>query len=164
MIVLLLLVVGLIGLGLTAIGLPGLWIFLLLPLGLALGGVTGAPGPAAIGIGLGLAFLAEIVEWVASVRWTRRSGGSRRAGWAALFGGLVGAVIGIPVPIIGSVLGSFAGSFLGALAAEYSVTRQSGQAGRVAWGALIGRVVATTIKMALGVIVIVVMIASAWGA
>ena len=46
MIVLLLLVVGLIGLGLTAIGLPGLWIFLLLPLGLALGGVAGAPGVA----------------------------------------------------------------------------------------------------------------------
>ena len=161
MIVLLLLAVGLIGLALTAIGLPGIWIFLLVALGLALGGVAHAPGPTALAIGLGLAFLAEIVEWVASVRWTRRSGGSRRAGWGALLGGLVGAVVGIPIPIIGSVLGSFAGSFLGALAAEYSVTGQSGLAGKVAWGALIGRVVATAIKMALGVIVAVVIIASA---
>ena len=81
MIVLLLVATALIGLALTAIGLPGLWIFLLVGLGLALGGVAGAPGPTALGIGLGLAFLAEIVEWVTSVRWTRRSGGSRRAGW-----------------------------------------------------------------------------------
>jgi uncharacterized protein YqgC (DUF456 family) len=164
MIVLLLLAAALIGLALTAIGLPGLWMFLLVALGLALGGVAGAPGATALMIGLGLAFLAEIVEWVASVRWTRRSGGSRRAGWGALIGGLVGAVVGLPVPIIGSVLGSFAGSFLGALAAEYSVTGRSGLAGQVAWGALIGRVVATAIKMALGVIVAVLVIASAWRA
>ena len=88
--------------------------------------------------------------------------GSRRAGWGAFLGGLVGAAVGIPVPIIGSVLGSFAGSFLGALAAEYSTTRHSGLAGRVAWGALMGRIFATAMKMALGVIVAVVIIASAW--
>jgi uncharacterized protein len=162
LIVLLLLATGLVGLALTAIGLPGLWIFLLVALGLALGGLDGAPGPTALGIGLGLAFLAEIIEWVASVRWTRRSGGSRRAGWGALIGGLVGAVVGIPVPILGSVLGSFAGSFLGALAAEYSATGRGGLAGRVAWGALIGRIVATAFKMALGVIIVTVIVASAW--
>lgn len=162
MIILLLTATALIGLAVTAIGLPGLWVFLLVALGLMLAGVEGAPGMTAIGIGLALTFLAEIVEWVASLRWTRRSGGSRRAGWGALFGGLIGAVVGIPVPVIGSVLGSFAGSFLGALAAEYSISRQSGLAGRVAWGALIGRVVATAVKMALGVIVAVVIIASAW--
>jgi uncharacterized protein YqgC (DUF456 family) len=162
MIILLLFATALIGLALTAIGLPGIWIFLLVALGLTLGGVAGAPGPAALMIGLGLAFLSEIIEWVATVRWTRRTGGSRRAGWGALLGGLVGAAVGIPVPIIGSVLGSFAGSFLGALAAEYSTTRHSGLAGRVAWGALMGRVFATAMKIALGVIVAVVIIASAW--
>ena len=162
MIVLLLVVTALIGLAVTAIGLPGLWVFLLVALGLVLAGVEGAPGMAAIGIGFVLTFLGEIVEWVASVRWTRRSGGSRRAGWGALLGGLIGAVVGIPVPVIGSILGSFAGSFLGALAAEYSVSRQGGLAGKVAWGALIGRVVATAVKMGLGVVVAVVIIASAW--
>lgn len=161
MIVLLLLAVGLIGLALTAIGLPGLWIYLLVALGLAAGGVAGAPGLTAVVIGLGLAFVAEIVEWVASVRWTRRSGGSRRSGWGALLGGLIGAVIGIPVPVLGSVLGSFAGSFIGALVAEYSVTGHGGLAGKVAWGALIGRVVATAVKMALGIVILVVTIASA---
>ncbi|HEU5218676.1 MAG TPA: DUF456 domain-containing protein [Gemmatimonadales bacterium] len=153
---------ALIGLALTAIGLPGLWLFLLVALGLAAGGVAGAPSLAAIGIGFGLAFLAEIGEWAASVRWTRRSGGSRRAGWGALLGGLTGAIVGLPVPVIGSVLGSFAGSFLGALAAEYSVTGRGGTAGRVAWGALVGRVVATAVKMALGFIAAVVIIASTW--
>lgn len=164
MIVLLLCATALIGLALTAIGLPGLWVFVLVALGLTAGGVAGAPSLAAVGIGFGLVFLSEIVEWVASVRWTRRSGGSRRAGWGALLGGLVGAVVDLPVPVIGSVLGSFAGSFLGALAAEYSVTGQAGTAGRVAWGALIGRVVATAIKMGLGFVAAAVIIASAWRA
>lgn len=162
MLVFLLIAAALIGLALTAIGLPGLWLFLLVPLGLAAAGVSGAPGATAIAIGIGLAFLSEIIDGITSVRWTRRSGGSRRAGWGALLGGLVGAIVGIPIPVIGSVLGSFAGSFLGALAAEYSATGQSMQAGRVAWGALIGRVVATAFKMALGVVVAVVIIASAW--
>ena len=72
MIVLLLVVTALVGLAVTAIGLPGLWVFLLVALGLVLAGVDGAPGITAIGIGLLLTFLAEIIEWVASVRWTRR--------------------------------------------------------------------------------------------
>ena len=92
------------------------------------------------------------------MRWTGRRGGSRRAGWGALAGGLIGAVIGLPIPIIGSVVGSFLGSFAGALVAEYSVTRNSGLAGRVAWGALVGRVVGTAVKMSLTVVMAGVLI------
>jgi uncharacterized protein YqgC (DUF456 family) len=162
MIVLLLVATALIGLVLTAIGLPGVWIFLLLATALPLLGAANAPSGAALAVGFGLALIAEIVEWVAQVRWTGRSGGSRRAGWGALAGGIAGAFAGVPIPILGPIIGSFAGSFLGALVAEYSLTRDRGLAGKVAWGALIGRVVATTIKIGLGVVIAVVIIGSAW--
>jgi len=158
----LLIVVALLGLVLTAIGLPGVWIFLLLATVLPLLGSAHAPSGLALGIGFGLAAIAEIVEWVAQVRWTGRSGGSRRAGWGALAGGLLGAFAGVPIPVLGPIIGSFAGSFLGALIAEYSLTRDHSLAGKVAWGALIGRVVATTFKIALGVVIAVLIIGSAW--
>jgi len=162
MILLLLIATALLGLVLTAIGLPGLWLFLLLAAVLPLLGSATAPSGLALGIGFGLALVAEVIEWVAQVRWTGRSGGSRRAGWAALAGGILGAFAGVPIPVLGPIIGSFAGSFLGALIAEYSRTRDRGLAGKVAWGALIGRVVATTFKIALGVVVAVVIIGSAW--
>jgi uncharacterized protein YqgC (DUF456 family) len=162
MILLLLIATALLGLVLTAIGLPGVWLFLLLAAVLPLLGSATAPSGLALGIGFGLALVAEVIEWVAQVRWTGRSGGSRRAGWAALAGGILGAFAGVPIPVLGPIIGSFAGSFLGALIAEYSRTRDSSLAGKVAWGALMGRVAATTFKIALGVVVAVVIIGSAW--
>lgn len=162
MILLLLILTAVVGLALTAIGLPGIWGFLLVATVLPLAGAATAPSGLALGIGFGLAVVAEILEWVAQVRWTGRSGGSRRAGWGALAGGLLGAFAGLPIPVLGPVIGSFAGSFLGALAAEYTLTRDHALAGRVAWGALIGRVVATSLKMALGVVIAVVIVISAW--
>jgi uncharacterized protein YqgC (DUF456 family) len=55
------------------------------------------------------------------------------------------------------------GCFLGALVAEWSVRRSQSQAQRVAWGALVGRVIATAGKMALGCVLIVIVLVSAWG-
>ena len=162
MVLLLLIATALLGLVLTAIGLPGVWLFLLLAAVLPLLGSATAPSGLALGIGFALALIAELIEWVAQVRWTGRSGGSRRAGWGGLAGGILGAFAGIPIPVLGPIIGSFAGSFVGALIAEYSHSRNHSLAGKVAWGALVGRVVATTFKIALGVVVAVVIIGSAW--
>ena len=73
-------------------------------------------------------------------------------------GGLVGAFMGVPVPIIGSVVGAFAGSFLGELLAEYSVTRDHGQAGRAAWGSLVGKTAATVAKTGFGLAIAVIFV------
>ncbi|MGE0556011.1 MAG: DUF456 family protein [Gemmatimonadales bacterium] len=158
-----LLIAGLGGLFLTAVGLPGLWIFLAVAVVLKLAVSGGALSWAAILVGVAIAGLAEIIEFVASVRYTSKYGGSKRAGWGALIGGIVGAIVGVPIPLIGSVVGSFAGSFLGALIAEYSARVSHGQAQRVAWGALIGRVVATAAKIGLGCVLIAILLYSAWG-
>lgn len=156
-------IAALLSLPLTALGLPGAWALIAgvclwksfdpsLPLGW-----TG------IGIALTLAVIAELIELGLASRFTTKYGGSRRAGWGAIIGGVAGAIVGVPIPVLGSIVGSFAGAFLGAFVAEYTKDRQHGQAGRVAWGALVGRVFATGAKVALGVVLSVVLVVDALG-
>jgi uncharacterized protein len=102
-----------------------------------------------IGVGVLMA-VAEGLEWVLTSRFTKKYGGSRRAGWGAIIGGMIGAFMGVPIPIVGSIVGAFAGAFIGAFVFEWSREQNHGVATRVAWGALIGRVVAAAIKVAIG--------------
>ena len=135
---------------LIALGLPGLWVMIASAVvynvivgGSPIGWFT------LIGIGV-LAVIAEIIEWTLSGKFARKYGGSRRAAWGAVIGGTLGAILGFPVPIVGPLVGAFAGSFIGALVGEVSSGSTRGAATRVAWGALLGRVAATAIKMAIG--------------
>lgn len=152
---------ALLSLPLTALGLPGTWAFLA---GVGIWksvDATASVSWTTITIGVVLALVAELIEWGLASRYTTKYGGSRRAGWGALLGGIVGAIVGVPVPVIGSIIGSFAGAFLGALALEYTKHGEHDRAGRVAWGALVGRVVATGLKVGLGVVIAVVVLADA---
>ena len=155
-------VVLLLSLFLIPLGLPGTWIMI----GAAIGYDALVPGDpigwVTIAATAVLALIAEIFEFTLSSRYTRKYGGSRRAGWGAIIGGIIGAIVGVPVPIIGSVIGAFAGSFAGALVAEY--TRREATAGMatlVATGALIGRVVAAAMKTGIGVVIAAWLVAAA---
>lgn len=152
---------ALLALPLTAVGLPGTWAFIAGACLWKSFDETAGVSWTALFVAIGLALVAEAIEWTLATRYTDKYGGSRRAGWGALLGGIVGAVVGVPVPVIGSIIGSFAGAFLGALLAEYSVHGEHDRAGRVAWGALLGRVVAAGAKVGIGVVVAVVVLASA---
>ena len=137
---------------LIPIGLPGTWLMI----GAAIGYDALIGGdPIGWGTIIGttvMAVIAEVFEFTLSTRYTRKYGGSRRAGWGAIIGGIVGAIVGVPVPIIGSIIGAFVGSFAGALVAEYTKKEATaGTATRVATGALIGRVVAAGMKTGIGV-------------
>lgn len=161
MMLLLLFLLALAGLFLTAIGLPGTWVFL------AAAGLAKLFDPASplewwpIFVGSGLGLIAEAIEWVAASRYARKYGGSNRAAWGALLGGIGGAIVGFPVPLIGPLIGAVLGTFLGALVAEYSVSGVSGGAERVAWGAMIGRIVATVAKVGFGVVIAVLVLVTA---
>jgi uncharacterized protein len=109
-----------------------------------------------------LALVAEGIEFWLAARFNRKFGGSRRAGWGAIIGGMAGAMIGLPVPIIGSVIGAFAGAFAGALVMEYSHGRDAGASTRVATGALLGRVASVAMKVAIGGVIAVWLLAAAW--
>src|SRR3989442_10335610 len=108
------------GLVLVPLGLPGLWVMV--------AGVAGygwltdfrAVGVTTIALVLGLALVGEIVETWLGFRLARRYGGSSRAGWGALVGGIVGAGGGVPLPIIGGGVAGVIGSFPGPGLFEYS--------------------------------------------
>jgi len=147
---------------LVVLGLPGLWLMLCAALLYNWLQPAAAIGWLAIGIAAALAVVAEVLEFTLAARYTTRYGGSRRAGWGAILGGIVGAMIGLPIPVVGSVIGAFAGSFAGALLFE--ITRPGASrdsAARVAWGALLGRVVATAAKTGLGCAMAVLLIVAA---
>ena len=109
---LLVLVTGLVGLALIPLGLPGLWVIVLGLLGFGWLTDFRTFGVGAIVTVLLLALAAEAVEAYVGFRFARRYGGSSRAGWGALVGGLIGAIVGMPVPVIGSVVGGLNSSWL----------------------------------------------------
>jgi len=122
---------------------------------------NGGIGWLSVGVVGVLMAIAEGLEWTLSARFAKRYGGSRRAGWGAVLGGMVGAFMGVPVPIVGSIVGAFAGAFVGALVFEMSAGSGGGTATRVAWGALLGRVTAAAIKIAIGFVMAIWLMAAA---
>ena len=131
------------------LGLPGTFIMVAIAIAANYFASAGI-GWLAIGLGLALAVVAEVLEWTMSARFAMKYGGSKRAGWGAIIGGLLGAFAGIPVPLFGSMIGAFAGAFAGALIAEFTQPNSdASSATRVATGALIGKAAATAIKLAI---------------
>jgi len=149
--VVLLLLACVVGLLLIPFGLPGLWVILLGIIGY--GWLTDFRTVSAtlLVVAIVLALLGEVAETWIGFRFAQRYGGSRRAGWGAILGGLAGAIVGVPVPLVGSVVGGFAGAFAGAALFEYSNARHSGVAVKAGWGAVLGRAAAAAIKVSLGV-------------
>jgi uncharacterized protein YqgC (DUF456 family) len=137
------------------VGLPGTWLMLLAAF--LYGPVAGVPriGTITLVVLACLALVAELIEFRASLSYTGRYGGSKRAGWGAIAGGLMGALIGLPVPVVGSILGAFAGAFAGALVGELSTGAGGDAASKAAFGAVVGRAVATAVKCAVGVVMAV---------
>lgn len=148
------------GLLLVPLGIPGLWVMLA---ALAAAALLGAPVGWGTVLGLAaLAAAAELGEFLAVRAAGERYGGSDRAFWGAIAGGVVGGVLGTPVPVLGSLIGVLAGTFSGAVAAAWTESRGAGEAVRVGWGSLLGRVAATAMKAAAGVAILVVSAGSFW--
>jgi uncharacterized protein YqgC (DUF456 family) len=147
---------------LIPLGLPGIWLMVAAGLGFQLL-VPGTVGTITVVGTAVLATIAEVIEFTLAGRYARKYGGSRRAGWGAMLGGIVGAFMGVPVPIVGPVIGAFLGAFAGAFAMELTVREsRTGDATRVAWGAMVGRVVAAGMKMGFGVMIAAWILADAW--
>jgi uncharacterized protein len=141
-----------VALALTPLGVPGLWIMVAV---LAVGWWAGAVGVVVLVIGVVLAAAAELAEYLIIDRLNVQYGGSRLAFWGAIAGGIAGVVIGLPLPLIGPVIAGFLGSFVGAAAATLYETRHMGSAARVGWGTLLGRMWAAAVKVAAGMVLLV---------
>lgn len=138
---------------LVPLGLPGIWIMVLVLLGMTL---VGEVAWITWGVLAALALMAEIIEW-ATVAWMgKRYGGSSRAFWGALAGGFLGVVIGMPIPIVGPLLAGIVGTFLGAAALTLHETRSLETASRVGWGTALARILVVGVKTAVGLVILVV--------
>lgn len=109
-----------------------------------------------------LAALGELVEFMAGAAGAAKKGGSRRSVVLALFGAfagsLFGAFAGLPIPLIGPLVGALAGAGLGAFAGAYLGEAWKGRPPdvgmTVGFGAMIGRVLGTVAKLAVGAIML----------
>ena len=117
-----------------------------------------------VGLLVCLAILGELVETLAGSVGAVRRGASRRALMMSLVGSfagsIAGAFIGVPIPIVGSAvsallfgaIGAFVGAFLGERAEQRSLSERMS----IGTAALVGRVLGTTGKLLIGVIMVVI--------
>lgn len=115
-----------------------------------------------VGIALALAMLGEILEFAAGAAGAATKGGSRKGASfslaGAFTGSIAGAVIGIPIPVVGSVVAAIAGGAVGAFLGAYigESERLHSERVEIGKGALLGRLLGTGGKMAVGLIILVI--------
>jgi uncharacterized protein YqgC (DUF456 family) len=93
-----------------------------------------------------LTVIAQVMDFLASAFGAKRAGAGVRAFWGATIGAVVGIFFGLP----GIILGPFIGAVLGELSGGSNL-HQSGRAGFGAW---LGLIVATAIKLAVAFLMI----------
>jgi len=167
----LLTIVCLVGVALTLLSLPGIWLMALAAL-LVEWWQPEALSWGAIIACVVIALVGELLEFIAGAIGAAKAGGSKRAATGAIVGGIVGGIAGtvlIPIPLVGTILGGAIGSGLLALAMEMTVKLKSdgtekarGHHRRVATGAFVGRLAATVLKGACAVAAALVLIVSAF--
>ena len=126
------------------LGLPGLWLIALCLLALLVFGQL-SWGFALAGVGAVVA--SELAELWVLKRFGDHFGGSSRAFWGAVLGGMAGLLVGLPVPVVGPVITVFLGSFVGAGLVTFIETRSIETSARVGWGMLLARTTAVALKM-----------------
>jgi len=143
---------------LVALGLPGTWALLAVALLVELvdGLYLSTEPPTTfswwlLGVCVGLAALAELLELLAGAAGAKRGGSSRRGVVGSVIGGVVGAIVGAPFGlVIGSLAGALLGTFAGAILGE--LTNPGPRPGglmRPASGAVVGRLLGTLAKVPL---------------
>jgi len=149
-----LLVAG-VGLLLIVFSLPGNWVIAL----------VGLFGPM-LGLGwlpfvilVAAAVVAEVLELLVGVRFTRKAGGSRASMWGTILGGILGAILltpFFPIPILGTLLGAAVGAAGGAIGFELLFAQQEAQKLlAIGLGAFLGTLFGKGLKLGIGVFQVV---------
>ena len=99
-----------------------------------------------------LVVIGEIIESMLGSYMAYKFGATRYGMIGAFAGGILGALLGTPLlPVIGSIAGSFIGAAAGAVLLEYYHQRQIDSSLPAGWGALLGKLTSSMIKMCIGV-------------
>ncbi len=153
---------------LNLFGIPGNWIMVLAAaIFILIFPVSEEPGMSwwFVGAALVLSGLAELVEFVSGAAGAAKKGGSRRGLVLAVVGTMLGSIAGAillsaVVPVVGTVVGAVGGGASGAFGGTYLGEAWKGRTTEeslnVSKAALIGRLLGTVGKLAIGAIVFVV--------
>lgn len=117
-----------------------------------------------VGVVAGLAAVGELVEFAAGAAGAAKEGGSRRgmilSVVGAAVGSILGAIVGVPIPVVGPIIaalgGAAAGAFCGAYVGESWKGKLHTETMAVSKAALVGRVLGTVGKLAIGAVMVVV--------
>jgi uncharacterized protein YqgC (DUF456 family) len=124
----------------------------------------------AVGSLVALAALGEVIEFAAGAAGAAKLGGSRRGMALAVVGTFVGSIAGAlalaPVPVVGSIVGAVGGGALGAFGGAYLGEiwkgRTSDESLEIGTAAMIGRILGTAGKVAVGAAMVVIATAAAF--
>lgn len=120
-----------------------------------------------VGVLVGLAIVAELLELAASALGAKRAGGSRRGAVLAIGLSIVGAFVGVSfgsvIPLIGNLVGAIVGAGLGALTGAMlgetwkgRTLAESWKVGHAAfWGRILGALAKIGIGTAMAVIALI---------
>jgi uncharacterized protein YqgC (DUF456 family) len=152
---------GLLCVVITVIGLPGVWVLLLLAGGVQLMDRWLRPDGShtfhawTLVAAVALAIVGEVFEFTAGAAGAKKGGASRRGIAGAMVGGIVGAIAGAPFGlVVGAVVGGVLGSALGAIVMELTLPHQTLQSSlKPASGAAVGRLKGLAGKLAITVLV-----------
>jgi uncharacterized protein YqgC (DUF456 family) len=111
-----------------------------------------------------LAAISEIVEFFAGFEATKKFGASNWGAFGAVGGGIIGAILGglIPILIIGPIIGVLVGTIAGAFIVELIRQRSMNKGAKAGFGALIGRAIAVSFKVLIGIVMCVLVIGLRW--
>ncbi len=109
---------------------------------------------------LGVAIVAELVEFLASALGASKGGSTKKGALGALIGSIAGAIVGSPFLFpIGTIAGAVVGAGAGTIIIERGVLRKTwSESTRAARGAAVGRAVATVAKTALATIIALILV------
>ncbi|HWR09316.1 DUF456 domain-containing protein [Sporomusa sp.] len=149
---LLVIVVTVIGIGLTAIGLPGNWLIFFVALAYGYQESFVYMNNTVLLILFGTLLAGELAEFAAGALGAKKENASRTAIIAAFIGGIAGGIIGTGVmPGLGSIAGAIGGSFATGYLAEYAATGNREKAGRVAKSIVVGQALGLIFKLAVAI-------------
>lgn len=151
-----LLAILLLGLMMTVMTLPGLWLMVAAAAGYAWLTHWAYLTWRTLAVLLALALVAEVVETASAGAGAKRAGAGRRGLWGAIIGGILGGIFltFVPIPVVSTFLGVCLGTFLGAMIGELSGGRELGRSAVIGVGAAAGRVKGTLLKLGFGLAII----------
>jgi hypothetical protein len=143
-----LMIIILLGAGVTLIGLPGNLLIFLSALGYGYWEHFTHLNSTFLLLLFGIFVLGEVVEFLAGALGAKREHGSGQAVAAAIFGAVLGGIAGTGLlPLVGTILGAMLGAFIASFLAEFAHSGDVEKSRRVAVSVAIGQITGMLFKL-----------------